>query len=73
MDNQTTGSARDLYQNRIRGIRDKIGSLQRRMNKYLHNPTIVEGIEIKQSHLRVEMKLLEKKIQIINERYGNAA
>ncbi len=67
------GSARDLYQNRVRGLKNKIEELQRNMNNQLDNPARVEQIAMKQSILRVEMKLYEKKIQMINERYGNAA
>ncbi len=67
------GSARALYQNRIRGLKNKIEELQRNMNNQLGNAERVEQIAMKQSILRVEMKLYEKKIEMINERYGNAA
>jgi translation elongation factor EF-Ts len=66
-------SARGRYQAKVKYLKDRIGVLQRRMNKNLNDHKLVEQIAIKQSHLRVEMKLYERKIQIINERYGNAA
>ncbi len=67
-------STRELYQHRVDCLRKKIESLQRSMNKYANdNHEKIEYISIKQSITRVEMKIYERKIQIINERYGKAA
>jgi hypothetical protein len=66
-------SARDLFQLRADGLRIQIEKLQRTMNKHLNNGRCIREIEKKQSRLRVDMKIYERKILIIDQKFKRKA